>query len=240
MRKLIPVLGLLALALVMAAPASADTIVVFNNTNGCGGSTCFGAVATLTIHPTGGNNYTVTLQVDVSGLTLTTAGIGGVDVKFGAGGLTAASLTSYNGGATTGWTTAVANGLNANGCAVTGGSTFGCSKDNTFLGGGAAIATLPFNGTYTWVWDVTAGAFNPATDAIHVGVLFGSVTQHCSGPPTNRVCTNSFGNDGIISASGLGSPNPPPNNPVPEPSSLALLGTGLVAVAGLIRRRLVG
>jgi hypothetical protein len=214
-------LGAALLMLVLSAPAYADTIVVFSDGNGCGGSTCWGNVVTLTIHSTGGIGYTVTMTVNTLGnYNPGGVGIGGVDFKFGAGGILTADLTSFNGGATTGWTEGVTNGLNSNGCFTTNGSSFGCSTDSAFLLASAS-ALAPLDGsTYTWVWTATA---NGTVDGnlIHAGVLFGDFKT--TGPPKNP--TTSFQSTGIISAQ------------TPEPSSLALFGTGLVTVAGFVRRR---
>ncbi|HEV8385579.1 MAG TPA: PEP-CTERM sorting domain-containing protein [Candidatus Acidoferrales bacterium] len=220
------------LLMAICIPVHADTIVVFNNTNGCGGSSCFGNVVTLTIHPTGGNAYQVTMTVDTTNNTNTGSGIGGVDFKFSSTGILSANLTAAPGGVA-GWSGGVTNGLNSNGCTTTNGSSFGCATDTAFLLAGSSLASLPNNGVYTWQWDVTAGAFDPTTNSIHAGVLFGSLLT--TGGPHG---STSFQSTGIISASGLGSTPPPPNNPVPEPGSLVLFGTGLIGLANVVRRRL--
>jgi hypothetical protein len=245
MRKFVTFAALVMLSLILGAPAYADTIITFNNGNGCGTSNCFGNSLTLTIHPTGGTNYTVTLVIDTTGNTSPGTGIGGVNFKFGTG-ITSVTPVLFQGGSTLGWGTIVSTGLNANTvCNGGGGASFGCSEDTAFVNFNVtqlaslsppvfptAIASLPNAGTYTWVWNVTATGTVAGND-IHVGALFGHIdTGNPSGNP--KKITYQFKSNNIISA--FGQPPPPPQ--VPEPSSLVLLGTGLVGVAGMIRRRL--
>lgn len=72
-------------------------------------------------------------------------------------------------------------------------------------------------GTYTWTWNYTLVGNAPIASPsnVHIGVNY---DPH-----------NGF----IVSQTGA-------TNPVPEPGSLALLGTGLLSLAGIVRRRYLG
>ena len=48
------------------------------------------------------------------------------------------------------------------------------------------------------------------------------------------------GNTITTGCNGLSGSTPPPTNPIPEPGSMTLLGSGLIALAGLVRRQLNG
>jgi hypothetical protein len=99
--------------------------------------------------------------------------------------------------------------LNNSGCGGNGGA-FICSS-----GSGAPIVT---GQTYTWNWTfVNSGNTAPMGD-VHIGANYG---------PNNGLIVSCT----INGCSGVTSPSP-----VPEPASMVLLGTGLLALGGFTRR----
>lgn len=178
--------------------------------SGC--SSCFGSVYTLTVNPTtlgSTTDFTVTLTIDTTGTSAGPAtAISAVSFKISSS-VTSLTLTSAPGG-TGAWVTS-ANNINNAGCAGSG-AGFVCSEDNP------SVTSAQLGGVFTWTWDIT----------IPSGTLFVNLAGNHIGAKYN----NSTGtlNGFITSDTGA--------TPIPEPGTLALFGTGLIALAGVIRRKL--
>ncbi|RJP56198.1 MAG: PEP-CTERM sorting domain-containing protein [Anaerolineaceae bacterium] len=82
---------------------------------------------------------------------------------------------------------------------------------------------------FLFPWLAAGALVMPEHDLIEA--LFGHInTGNPSGPPTNRTITYDFKGDGLLSGV--------TTTVIPEPGTLALFGTGLVGLAGAIRRRM--
>jgi hypothetical protein len=164
----------------------------------------------------GTDNYTITLTIDSSGF------VDGIDSGFlmavspNISGWSNATLTKAPGG-TDDWSAVKAGGLNSGGCN---------GKDTPFFCDDA-LSQGPFNevGSSTplvFVWTITDSALPTGTDGSHIKALFGDSTDQ---------------NLGITSADITLQPRGVTRS-TPEPSSLLLLGSGLIGVGSFLKRRL--
>ena len=213
---------LLPLSLLLIPQAKADTI----GPGGC--ASCLSSSYSL--------GYTATASPDVFNIYLlinatgysngSTDRLNSVALKLVSQSSSIDSVSLIGSPIPTGFTTTVLTGLNANGCAGGGGGFF-CSE-TTAANHGLEVAHAGDVYLFEWSLNLTdPSKLLTGLDAASVKALYVTASGQQHGITSEEITLST----GIPTTQTNGSP-------VPEPSSLLLLGTGMIGAAAAIRRKL--